>query len=30
MSNIYGRMIILALIAFKYYYFIFKVKTVRA
>lgn len=30
MNNIYGRMTILALIAFKYYYFIFKVKTVRA
>ena len=30
MNNIYGRMTILALIAFKYYYFIFKVKTIRA
>lgn len=30
MKNIYGRMTILALIAFKYYYFIFKVKTVKA
>ena len=29
MDNIYGRMTILALIAFKYYYFIFKVKTIR-
>ena len=28
MSNIYGRIFILCLIAFKYYYFIFRIKTI--
>lgn len=29
MDNIYGRMTIIALIIIKYYYFIFKIKTIR-
>lgn len=29
MNNIYGRILILALIAFKYYYFIFRIKTIK-
>ena len=29
MSNIYGRITIALLIAFKYYYFIFKIKTIK-
>ena len=29
MDNIYGRLTIIALILFKYYYFIFKIKTIK-
>lgn len=29
MSNIYGRIFIVCLILFKYYYFIFKIKTIK-
>ena len=30
MSNIYGRILILCVIAFKYYYFIFRIKTIKS
>lgn len=29
MENLYGRIFILGLIAFKYYYFIFRIRTIR-
>ena len=29
MSNIYGRILVLCVIAFKYYYFIFRIRTIK-